>query len=326
MKRFISVLPVTAGILWGAAGVFVRELNAFGIDRYTILSSRMLVATIMLFTILIFSKRSQLKIKLNDVWIFAGTGLLGILGLNFFYNEAVGQRTLSLAAILLSLAPIFVMILAAFIFREQITVKKINCLILAIVGCVLASGVLEAALGTGLKISVYGIIMGILSGFFCALYGIFSKIAAKRGYGIYTILFYSLLLCTIVLVPVTDWSIFITFIKDAPLKNTTFALAHSACTSILPYLFYSIALLYMENGKVSILAGGGEPIAAVVFGLLFFMEVPTILNLTGLAITIIALSLLCTSLRSSILVRRTTVLTQRILISVKKVLPTHLLK
>lgn len=162
--------------------------------------------------------------------------------------------------------------------------------------------------------------------FFCALYGIFSKIAAKRGYGIYTILFYSLLLCTIVLVPVTDWSIFITFIKDAPLKNTTFALAHSACTSILPYLFYSIALLYMENGKVSILAGGGEPIAAVVFGLLFFMEVPTILNLTGLAITIIALSLLCTSLRSSILVRRTTVLTQRILISVKKVLPTHLLK
>lgn len=166
MKRFISVLPVTAGILWGAAGVFVRELNAFGIDRYTILSSRMLVATIMLFTILIFSKRSQLKIKLNDVWIFAGTGLLGILGLNFFYNEAVGQITLSLAAILLSLAPIFVMILAAFIFREQITVKKINCLILAIVGCVLASGVLEAALGTGLKISVYGIIMGILSGFF----------------------------------------------------------------------------------------------------------------------------------------------------------------
>lgn len=68
--------------------------------------------------------------------------------------------------------------------------------------------------------------------------------------------------------------------------------------------FYSIALLYMENGKVSILAGGGEPIAAVVFGVLFFSEIPTILILIGLVITIIALSFLCMPLdRATIYIR-----------------------
>ena len=226
------------------------------------------------------------------------------MGLNYFYNEAVSEITLSLAAILLSMAPVFVMILSAFIFRERITVKKINCLILAIVGCTLASGVLEAASGMGLQVSVRGIVMGLLSGFFCALYGIFSKIAANRGYSTYTILFYSLLLCTVALLPVTNWRVFISFIEAAPLKNTLFAVAHSTCTSILPYLFYSIALLYMENGKVSILAGGGEPIAAVVFGVLFFSEIPTILILIGLVITIIALSFLCMPLdRATIYIR-----------------------
>lgn len=293
MKRFISILPVTAGILWGSAGVFVRKLNDFGMDGYTILSTRMLVATVFLFIAIGLYKHSLLKINLKDLWIFAGTGLLGIMGLNYFYNEAVGEITLSLAAILLSMAPVFVMILSAFIFKERITVKKVNCLILAIVGCTLASGIFETTSGTGLQVSVRGIVMGLLSGFFCALYGIFSKIAANREYSTYTILFYSLLLCSIVLFPVTDWKVFISFIKDAPLQNTVFAMAHSACTSILPYLFYSIALLYMENGKVSILAGGGEPIAAVVFGILFFSEIPTVLILIGLVITIIALFFLC---------------------------------
>lgn len=304
MRKLILVLPVLAGVLWGSAGVFVRELNDFGMDGYTVLSTRMIVATVFPLIIIGLYNRSLLKINLKDLWLFAGTGLLGIMGLNYFYNEAVSEITLSLAAILLSMAPVFVMILSAFIFRERITVKKINCLILAIVGCTLASGVLEAASGMGLQVSVRGIVMGLLSGFFCALYGIFSKIAANRGYSTYTILFYSLLLCTVALLPVTNWGVFISFIEAAPLKNTLFAVAHSTCTSILPYLFYSIALLYMENGKVSILAGGGEPIAAVVFGVLFFSEIPTILILIGLVITIIALSFLCMPLdRATIYIR-----------------------
>lgn len=304
MRKLVLVLPVLAGVLWGSAGVFVRELNDFGMDGYTVLSTRMIVATVFLLIIIGLYNRSLLKINLKDLWLFAGTGLLGIMGLNYFYNEAVSEITLSLAAILLSMAPVFVMILSAFIFRERITVKKINCLILAIVGCTLASGVLEAASGMGLQVSVRGIVMGLLSGFFCALYGIFSKIAANRGYSTYTILFYSLLLCTVALLPVTNWGVFISFIEAAPLKNTLFAVAHSTCTSILPYLFYSIALLYMENGKVSILAGGGEPIAAVVFGVLFFSEIPTILILIGLVITIIALSFLCMPLdRATIYIR-----------------------
>lgn len=290
MKKIVLTLPLLAGMLWGSAGIFVRTLSDFGMDRFTILSSRMLVAAIIMFVGLILTKKTLLKIEWKDLWLFGGTGILGILGLNFCYNEAVGQVTLSLAAILLSLAPVFVIILSAVIFKEKITFRKVNCMILALIGCALASGIFESS---GLQWSIYGIIMGFLSAFFCALYGIFSKIATNKGYHTFTIIFYSLLICSIVLFPFTDWNVFGLFLKTTPINNTIFAVLHSACTSILPYALYSLALLYMENGKVSILAGGGEPMAAVIFGVSFYSEIPTILNLTGLIITVIALSILC---------------------------------
>ena len=293
-KLLILLLPVIAGVLWGSAGVFVRELNEFGMDRYTVLSTRMIVSVAFLLVGLAVWQPSSLRIRLKDLWLFAGTGLLGMLGLNFFYNEAVGEITLSLAAILLSLAPVFVMIISSFVFHEKITGKKINCLVMAIAGCVMASGFIEALSGSGLQVSMWGVAMGILSGFFCALYGIFSKLAAARGYSSLTILFYSLLLCMLAVLPMTDFTVPVDFIAAAPAGNTLFAFAHSACTSVLPYLFYSMALVHMENGKVSILAGGGEPLAAVIFGMLFFMETPTAVNLIGLILTIAALSALCT--------------------------------
>ena len=62
-----------------------------------------------------------------------------MVGLNYCYNEAINQLTLSLAAVLLSLSPIFVMILSAFLFHEKITLKKVGCTALAIAGCILVS-------------------------------------------------------------------------------------------------------------------------------------------------------------------------------------------
>ena len=70
-------------------------------------------------------------------------------------------------------------------------------------------------------------------------------------------------------------------------------LLHSLFTSVLPYVLYTVALIYIEAGKTSILAAGGEPTSAMIFGILFFSETPTILSVIGLVLTIIALSLLC---------------------------------
>lgn len=140
MKRILYLLPVLAGVFWGSVGIFVRVLTDFGMDNYTVLGSRMAVASVILFFVIFIYDRELLRIRLRDLGFFLGTGLCGMVGLNYCYNEAINQLTLSLAAVLLSLSPIFVMILSAFLFHEKITLKKVGCTALAIAGCILVSG------------------------------------------------------------------------------------------------------------------------------------------------------------------------------------------
>ena len=114
-----------------------------GLNNITVFFSRVLIASIILFFFLLIYNRSLLKIRLKDIWIFILTGGVGSLGLNICYNESILNLSLSLAAVLLSLMPVYVVIIAAIFFKEKITFKKIICMILAIAGCVLVSGVLE---------------------------------------------------------------------------------------------------------------------------------------------------------------------------------------
>jgi drug/metabolite transporter (DMT)-like permease len=290
MKRLMILIPLIAGIFWGSVPIFVRILTAFGMDDWTILFARVAVATIIMAVFLLIKDRNLLKIHLRDMWLFAGSGIIAMLGLNYCYTESINALSVSLAAVLLGLSPVFVMIFAAILFHERITRLKVICTFFAMVGCFLVSGILESG---AMKWSVYGIIIGVLSAVFYALYSIFSKIAMQRQYNVFTITFYSMLVMAIVLLPLTDWDITATYVAAAPVKNTLFMIAHALCCIILPYVLFTWSLNYVDAGKAAILAAGGEPSAAMLFGVIFFNEIPSILGIIGLIITIIAISILC---------------------------------
>lgn len=289
MKKFAWILPVSAGILWGSVGVFVRTLGDYGMDSFTVVESRVSMALLILLVGIGLYDRSQLKVRFKDLWILALAGIVGMFGLNITYNEAINHLPLSLAAVLLSLSPVFVLILAAVFFQEKITARKAVCAALAILGCTLASGLLESL--TGMKLSLIGIVMGVASGIFYALYSIFTKSAMKRGYSGLTITFYCMLAVGIVLAPFSDWGQIFSFYGEAPAAHTGFMVLHALCGSVLPYALYTVAIQFMDAGKVSILAAG-EPVAAMVFGMLFFREIPTPLEFLGLAVTVAAIILL----------------------------------
>ena len=276
MKRLMILMPLIAGILWGSVAIFVRKLTAFGMDSWTILFTRVAVASIIMVIFLLIRDHSLLKIRIRDLWLFAGSGIVAMLGLNYCYTEAINALSVSLAAVLLSLSPVFVMIFAAILFHERITRLKIVCTFFAMAGCFLVSGILEAG---AMRWSAYGIIIGVMAAVFYALYSIFSKIAMERDYNVFTITFYSMLLMAIVLLPLTDWNMTAAFVSAAPVKNTLFMIVHSLCSNILPYICYTWSLHYVDAGKAAILAAGGEPAAAMIFGIIFFGEIPSVLGI-----------------------------------------------
>ena len=288
MKKIYLILPLLAGMMFGSGGVFVRTLMANGIDSTTLLFLRFSIAILPILIAILVTDRNLFKIYLKDIPLFLVCAMC-IVGLNLCYNESMGSIPLSLAAVLLSLAPIYVLVIAYFAFREKITNKKLICMALDIFGCILMTGVLETDLS---NLPVYGIIAGIGAGLFWAVYLIASKKSIENGKHTFTILIYSIVFISIGLIPFTNFGQITHFISLNPVLVIVFLIMHSTLSFALPYIFSTLSLNYIDSGISSIMLSGTEPFAALIFGLIFYSEVPTFMMSCGFILTIIAMMVL----------------------------------
>lgn len=288
MKKIYLILPILAGIMFGSSGIFVRTLTQNGIDQPTLLFLRFSIAIVPILIAILLTDRKLFKIELKDIPLFLACSLC-ILGLNLCYNQSMNTVPLSLAAVLLSIAPIYVLVIAYFLFGEKITSKKLVCMILAIFGCILMTGVLESDLGS---ISTFGILSGIGAGLFWAFYLMASKKSIENENHTFTILFYSIIFITIALIPFSDFGQISNFVSINPAFTIMFLILHSTFSFALPYIFSTLSLKYIDSGTSSILLSGAEPFAALIFGFLIYAEIPTPLMFCGFILTIIAMMML----------------------------------
>lgn len=274
--------------MFGSSGIFVRTLTQNGINETTLLFLRFSIAILPLLIAILLTDKKLLKIELSDLPLFLICSIC-IIGLNLCYNEAMNSVPLSLAAVLLSLAPIYVLIIAYFLFKENITRRKLICMFLAILGCILMTGVLETPLES---IPLFGILSGIGAGLFWAFYLMASKKSIEMGNHTYTILIYSIVFITIALIPFTNFNQITSFISINPPLRILFLIVHSTFSFALPYIFSTLSLNYMDSGTSSILLSGAEPLAALLFGLILYLEIPTMLMLIGFILTVMAMMML----------------------------------
>lgn len=271
---------LTAGILWGILGIFVRELNADDLASMDIVLIRAVTTTIILLPILFIRKKGEWKIRLRDIWCFIGTGIGSIVFFNFCYFKAVVMTSLSVAAVLLYTAPAFVIIISAFIFRERVTVKKVIALVLTFLGLMLVTGIL----GSGSRLSAGGILFGLGAGLGYALYSIFSRFAIQRGYPPLTITFYTFLIAAISSAALTNPVRIIGSFAARPSLLIPALLLGALCT-VCPFALYTTGLQYTENGVASIIASI-EPVASTVVGALLYGEFLSAWNAAGVVMVL----------------------------------------
>lgn len=291
MKKIYLILPILAGIMFGSSGIFVRTLTQNGIDPTTLLFLRFSIAIIPILLAIFLTDRELFKIDKSDIPLFIACAIC-IIGLNLCYNESMNTIPLSLAAVLLSLAPIYVIIIAYIAFGEKITSKKVICMLLAIFGCVLMTGVLENSM---MNFSLFGIACGIGAGLFWAFYLIASKKSIKNGKHTFTILLYSIIIISIALIPFTDFGQINAFVSINPLLTIVFLIIHSTFSFALPYVFSTLSLNFIDSGTSSIFLSASEPFAALLFGLVIYGEIPTLVMLCGFILTLVSMTILSRS-------------------------------
>lgn len=267
--------------------MFVREFGAAGMDSAAIVLTRLIFGTAILLAVIIAMDPRLLKVRKGDIPLMLLCGI-SLAGVNIFYTESAANADLSLAAVLLSMSPVFMVIMARMVFGERITRRKCLCIMVAVVGCILVTGFLEESR----EVSSWGVAAGLLSAFSYALFGLSSKRSASEGNSTLTTLFWSMLVAMIVLIPFADLGGIVSYGRQG-IPEFLCMVLHGAVCAVIPNLLYMGALARIDAGTVAILASTGEPVAAILFGAAVYSEIPTTLMIAGIILAIVAMVAIC---------------------------------
>ncbi|MFC0187747.1 DMT family transporter [Fictibacillus aquaticus] len=276
---------IISAALWGTIGFYVNYLRDAGFTALQVVWLRAAAAVVFFFIYALFQKPSPLFVRLKDMKYFLGTGILSITLFNWCYFTAIQETSLSVAAVLLYTAPVFVIILSRFVFKSPLTARKLISLLLTAAGCLFVSGLLS---DSSSSVTVFGIITGLGAGFGYALYSIFGKLAAAF-YSSLTISFYTFLVTAAALLPFVQLKSALALLIHP--ETLLMAAGLGLFPTVIAYYLYTNGLKAADAGTASILSTV-EPAVAALMGILFYEESLTFIQYAGIILIFSAVILL----------------------------------
>ena len=134
---------ILAMVIFGTIGIFRKYIP---LPSGIVACARGILGVAFL---LVFIKIKKIKMDREAIkkhlWILLVSG--GFIGLNWvLLFESYRYTSVAVATLCYYMAPIFVMIVSPFLLKEKLTVKKVLCVIVALIGMVFVSGVLDGGI------------------------------------------------------------------------------------------------------------------------------------------------------------------------------------
>jgi drug/metabolite transporter (DMT)-like permease len=274
-----------AAILWGTIGPFVRILTESGFSSNAIVFIRLSFGFVVLSLYLLRQSPKLLKINVKGLMACAMVGLITQTGFNLAYVRAINLIGVSLSAVLLYLAPLFLLLWSVWIFKEKPNVNQVIGVGICIIGAALAvtGGNLSAV-----TLSLEGILMGILSAVFYSLMTVFSRLLLKSIPAM-TLIVYSFFFGALFTLPtmrLTDLSP----ITQSPI-NLLLCVAMGLVPAALAYILYFKGMERQPDLAVVGVLSTLELIFSLFFAVLLFSESITRWNTAGVILIIISIAI-----------------------------------
>ncbi|WP_343311423.1 DMT family transporter [Bacillus atrophaeus] len=162
-------------IIFGTMGLVVRYIDLSSSE--TALLSSSIGCLFLIFVFIIMKKTIPWKLVKANAYILFLSGIA--LGGNWiFLYQSYDHTTLTNATLGYYFAPVFVMILSPFVLKEQLSVKKMVCIGVAIIGMLLIVGNGISASGTD---DLLGIFFGLVAAAFYAALMLLNKFIHHMG-------------------------------------------------------------------------------------------------------------------------------------------------
>ena len=274
---------LTAGILWGTIGVFVKGLASLGADGALIPFLRMFWAFVIMLAVSLFMHGRNVIIRDKRTLFFCA--LLGIVSngiFNALYTFSIRANGMGIACVLMYTAPVFTGIASAIIFREKFSPLKIFALIMNIAGCVLT---VTGGDFTGGNVNIAGILAGIGTGFCYGMAAVIGRLAGEKADSITVSMysfFFAMMTVAVMMRPdispaLNDWRI------------AGLGMLYGLVPTSLAYVVYYNSLkLIHDTGKVPVIASV-EPVTAVLIGSIIYSEEIGTANFIGVAVVMISI-------------------------------------
>ena len=147
---------ITAVLIYGSIGYVLHFVS---LPSELVVLARGVIGSLFIFLFLKLTKRNiDIKAIKNNLKVLIISGIA--LGLNWvflFASYRVG--TVAVGSLCNYMAPIILVILSPFLYKEKISFKQVLCIIAALIGIVLVSGVIE----NNNQISLSCVVLGLLA-------------------------------------------------------------------------------------------------------------------------------------------------------------------
>lgn len=259
-------------VVFGTIGLFVRNIS---MPSSVIAFVRGSVgAAFLVFFCLISRKKFSVSKVREKLLLLCLSG--AAIGVNWiFLFEAYRYTSVATATLCYYMAPIFVIVVSSFIYKEKLTAKKICCTLAALVGMVFVSGITETGIGNMQEMK--GVILGVLAAVFYS-----SVVLMNRNLGsvpAYDKTIVQLAGAAAVILPycfVTVDMSDISFDKRSVVMLLVVSLVHTG----IAYTAYFGSMKNLQSQTIAIMSYI-DPIVAVILSAVFLKEKMTALSIVG---------------------------------------------
>ncbi len=157
MKQKKATLQlVTAMFIFGTIGIFRKYIP---LESGVLAMMRGIIGMLFLLSVLWGQKKSlhKVAIRQNIVLLLISGVLIGFNWILLF--ESYRYTTVATATLCYYMAPVIVMLVSPFVLKEKLNAKKMVCILVALVGMALVSGIIKT--GISAVAEMKGILLGL---------------------------------------------------------------------------------------------------------------------------------------------------------------------
>ncbi len=279
-KNNVRIIVIIAVIFVSFGSILTKLSQA---PPLVIAAYRKGFATLIILPMFVLRKKDEIKnLNKKSILLCILSGIF--LALHFVsWITALSYTSITSLTVLVNMHPIFVVIGAYFILKEEITRKTIFTVFLTLLGTIIIS-LGDSNIDSSM---LYGDVLSIFGAFFVSGYMLIGR-KVRKYISVTTYTFIVYLVCTIILFilaiinndklfgySMREWLIFISL---------------AVLCTLLGHSIYNWALKYLDSTFVSTSALG-EPMFATIWAYFIFNEIPTIWNIIGGSIVIVGIYL-----------------------------------